>query len=128
MVKVVNIRDMPKSTPPISLKRPRSDSTETQTSDPRNFRTQSQFQTSINFWASEVEDLRRDINQIKTLLVKFENILISNQTKQLQFLQQYFNRQSAQLVACQEAFQANVDRDEELRTTLCESADPWGGC
>ena len=130
MVKVVNIADMPKSTPPISLKRPRSDSTETQMSDedPRNFRTQSQFQTSINFWASEVDDLRRDITKIKTLLVKFESILISNQTKQLEFLQLYFNRQSAQLVACQEAFQANVDRDEELRTTLCESADPWGGC
>ena len=129
MVKVVNIADMPKSTPPISLKRSRSESVGTQTSsDPRNFHTQSQFQTSINFWASEVDDMRRDINQIKTLLVKFENILISNQTKQLEFLQQYFNRQSAQLVACQEAFQANVDRDEELRTTLCESADPWGGC
>ena len=114
MVKIVNIADMPKSTPPITLK--------------RSVDTQTQFQTSINFWASEVDDMRRDINQIKTLLVKFENILISNQTKQLEFLQQYFNRQSAQLVACQEAFQANVDRDEELRTTLCESADPWGGC
>ena len=132
MVKVVNISDMPKDTRPLNLRlatmRSLSDSIGTQTSDPRNFRTQSQFQTSINFWASEVDDLRRDINQIKTLLVKFEDILISNQTKQLEFLQQYFNRQSAQLVACQEAFQQNVDRDEELRTTLCESADPWSGC
>ena len=136
----VNIADMPKSKTKISLKRPRSDSTETvkdgkphhdtgtQTSDPRNFRTQSQFQTSINFWASEVDDLRRDITRIKQLLVKFEDILVTNQTKQLEFLQRYFDRQSEQLVACQEAFQANVDRDEELRNTLRESADPWSGC
>ena len=146
----VNIADMPQSKTKISLKRPRSDSNVTvkdgkplhdtrynpnktrtvgtQTSDPRNFRNQSQFQTSINFWASEVDDLRRDITRIKQLLVKFEHILVTNQTKQLEFLQRYFDRQSEQLVACQVAFQQNVDRDEELRTTLCESADPWGGC
>ena len=137
----VNIANMPKSKTKISLKRPRSDSTVTvkngnplmrttgtQTSDPRNFRNQSQFQTSINFWASQVDDLREDIIRIKQLLVKFEDILITNQHKQLEFLQLYFDRQSKQLVACQEAFQQNVDRDEELRTTLCESADPWGGC
>ena len=136
----VNIADMPKSKTKISLKRPRSDSnvtvkngtplhdTRTVGTQTRNFRTQSQFQTSINFWASQVDDLREDIIRIKQLLVKFEDILITNQHKQLEFLQLYFDRQSKQLVACQEAFQQNVDRDEELRTTLCESADPWGGC
>ena len=90
----VNIADMPQSKTKISLKRPRSDSNVTvkngtplhdtrtigtQTSDPRNFRNQSQFQTSINFWASEVDDLRRDITRIKQLLVKFEHILVTNQ-------------------------------------------------
>ena len=145
--KFVNIPELPKDNRPLNLRlatmRSRSDSNVTvkngtplhdtrtvgtQTSDPRNFRNQSQFQTSINFWASEVDDLRRDITRIKQLLVKFEHILVTNQTKQLEFLQRYFDRQSEQLVACQVAFQQNVDRDEELRTTLCESADPWSGC
>ena len=127
----VNIADMPKSKTKISLKRPRSDSTVTvKNGNPlmRTTGTQTQFQTSINFWASQVDDMREDITRIKQLLVKFEHILVTNQTKQLEFLQLYFDRQSAQLVACQEAFRQNVDRDEELRTTLCESADPWGGC
>ena len=127
----VNIANMPKSRTKISLKRPRSDSNVTvKNGNPlmRTTGTQTQFQTSINFWASEVDDLRRDITRIKQLLVKFEDILITNQHKQLEFLQLYFDRQSAQLVACQEAFQQNVDRDEELRTTMHESADPWSGC
>ena len=114
MVKIVNTADMPKSNPPITLK--------------RSVDTQTQFHTSINFWASQVDDMREDIIRIKQLLVKFEHILVTNQTKQLEFLQLYFDRQSAQLVACQEAFRQNVDRDEELRTTMCESADPWSGC
>ena len=88
----------------------------------------SQFNTSLGFWVEEVENMRKDITQIKQLLVKFESILVSNQTKQLEFLQKYFDRQTKQLRACQEAFQQNVDRDEELRTALTESADPWGGC
>ena len=128
----VNIADMPQSKTKISLKRPRSDSNVTVKNgtplhDTR-IRTQSQFKTSINFWASEVDDLRRDITRIKQLLIKFEHVLVTNQTKQLEFLQRYFDRQSEQLVACQTAFQQNVDRDEELRTTMCESADPWSGC
>ena len=88
----------------------------------------SQLSTSLGFWVDEVEDMRKDITQIKQLLVKFESILVNNQTKQLEFLQKYFDRQTKQLRACQEAFQMNVDRDEELRTALTESADPWGGC
>ena len=90
--------------------------------------TPSQLSTSLGFWVDEVEDMRKDITQIKQLLVKFETILVNNQTKQLEFLQKYFDRQTKQLRACQEAFQKNVDRDEELRTALTESADPWGGC
>ena len=88
----------------------------------------SQLSTSLGFWVDEVDDMRKDITQIKQLLVKFESILVNNQTKQLEFLQKYFDRQTKQLRACQEAFQKNVDRDEELRTALTESADPWGGC
>ena len=101
-------------------KRKRRNAVTTQTTD--------QFSTSFDFWVLQVENMRRDINQIKTLLVKFENILVTNQTKQLEFLQRYFDRQSAQLVACQEAFQLNVDRDEELRATMLESGNPWDGC
>ena len=87
-----------------------------------------QFSTSLGFWVEDVENMKREINQIKTLLVKFEHILVENQSKQLSFLKLYFDRQTDQLTACQEAFQANVNRDEELRTTMMESADPWSGC
>ena len=90
--------------------------------------TTDQFSTSFDFWVLQVENMRRDINQIKTLLVKFENILVTNQTKQLEFMQKYFDRQTEQLKACQEAFQLNVDRDEELRTTMLEAGNPWDGC
>ena len=87
-----------------------------------------QFETSFQFWVKDVDNMRQDITQIKQLLVKFESILVDNQTKQLEFLQGYFDRQTDQLRACQEAFQANVDRDDELRNTMRESADPWAGC
>ena len=87
-----------------------------------------QFSTSFQFWVKDVDNMRKDITQIKQLLVKFESILVDNQVKQLEFLQRYFDRQTDQLSACQEAFQANVDRDEELRNTMQESADPWAGC
>ena len=87
-----------------------------------------QMATSLAFWVEDVDNLRRDINRIKQLLVKFESILVTNQNKQMEFLQLYFDRQQKQLAACQEAFQANIDRDEELRTTIVESADPWSGC
>ena len=72
--------------------------------------------------------MRKDITLIKHLLVKFESILVDNQVKQIEFLQRYFDRQTDQLRACQEAFQLNVDRDDELRNTMQESADPWVGC
>ena len=88
----------------------------------------SQYSTSLTFWTSTVDNMRNDITRIKQLLVKFEDILITNQNKQLEFLQLYFDRQSKQLEACRDAFQQNIDRDEELRTTLCESANPWDGC
>ena len=87
-----------------------------------------QMATSLAFWVEDVENLRRDIHRIKQLLVKFERILVTNQNKQMEFLQLYFDRQQKQLSACQQAFQANIDRDEELRTTIVESADPWSGC
>ena len=87
-----------------------------------------QFETSFQFWVKDVDNMRQDITQIKQLLVKFESILVDNQAKQLEFLQRYFDRQTDQLRACQEAFQLNVDRDEELRNTMQESADPWSGC
>ena len=87
-----------------------------------------QFSTSFQFWVKDVDNMRQDITQIKQLLVKFESILVDNQVKQIEFLQRYFDRQTDQLRACQEAFQANVDRDEELRMTMRESADPWSGC
>ena len=87
-----------------------------------------QFSTSFQFWVKDVDNMRKDITQIKQLLVKFESILVDNQAKQLEFLQRYFDRQTDQLRACQEAFQLNVDRDEELRNTMQESADPWSGC
>ena len=87
-----------------------------------------QFSTSFQFWMKDVDNMKKDITQIKHLLVKFESILVNNQVKQLEFLQGYFDRQSDQLRACQEAFQANIDRDEELRLTMRESADPWAGC
>ena len=87
-----------------------------------------QYSTSLKFWTSTVDNMINDITMIKQLLVKFENILITNQNKQLEFLQRYFDRQTKQLEACQEAFQLNCDRDEELRSTLLESANPWDGC
>ena len=87
-----------------------------------------QFSTSFQFWMKDVDDMRKDITLIKHLLVKFESILVDNQVKQIEFLQRYFDRQTDQLRACQEAFQLNVDRDEELRNTMQESADPWSGC
>ena len=87
-----------------------------------------QFSTSFQFWVQEVDNMRQDLTQIKQLLIKFEHILVDNQSKQLEFLQQYFDRQTDQLRACHDAFQANVDRDEELRNTMQESADPWAGC
>jgi hypothetical protein len=87
-----------------------------------------QFSTSFQFWMKDVDDMRKDITLIKHLLVKFESILVDNQVKQIEFLQRYFDRQTDQLRACQEAFQLNVDRDEELRNTMQESADPWVGC
>ena len=87
-----------------------------------------QFSTSFQFWMKDVDNMKKDITQIKHLLVKFESILVNNQVKQLEFLQGYFDRQSDQLRACQDAFQLNVDRDEELRNTMRESADPWAGC
>ena len=87
-----------------------------------------QFSTSFQFWVQDVDNMRQDLTQIKQLLIKFEHILVDNQSKQLEFLQQYFDRQTDQLRACQDAFQANVDRDEELRLTMRESADPWAGC
>ena len=87
-----------------------------------------QFETSFQFWVKDVDNMRKDITHIKQLLVKFESILAGNQVKQLEFLQRYFDRQTDQLRACQEAFHANVDRDDELRNTIQESADPWSGC
>ena len=45
----------------------------------------------------------------------------------LELVQQQHEEQMKQLKACQEAFQLNVERDEELREALAESGDPWDG-
>ena len=66
---------------------------------------------------------KTNLDPIVPLLVKLikrvdrlESLILENHAHQMK-----------QLKACQTAYQLNVERDEELRTTMLESADPWAG-
>ena len=63
------------------------------------------------------------------LLIKQELILIKRHIRRLEnAIQKNHDHQMAVLEAVREAFLANVERDELLRETMREAADPWDGC
>jgi len=54
--------------------------------------------------------------QIIERVDRLESLILENHAHQMK-----------QLKCVQKAFLMNVERDEELRTTILESADPWAG-
>ena len=63
---------------------------------------------------SMIQDLHNEIRETRKELLRLVQIQHTEQLKQLK--------------AVQKSYKQAVDRDEELRTTILESADPWGGC
>ena len=90
--------------------------------------------TEEDGWDVEMEDAP----QVEHLAVKLENIMkvVQQNTQEihrlraqlLDLLRAQHKEHLKQLKACQTAFQMNVERDEALRETIHESADPWSGC
>ena len=72
-------------------------------------------------WNKQLEILTAKVADIKVvlkeLIIENHKLIIENHKHQLR-----------QLIAVQEAFMLNVQRDEELRETMLEAADPWVGC
>ena len=61
-----------------------------------------------------IQDLHTEIRDTRKELLRLVQIQHTEQLKQLK--------------AVQQSYKQAVERDEELRTTILESADPWGGC
>ena len=68
-----------------------------------------------------LKELQIEIRQLRTMIKD------TMRTHELLF-KKLIKRQQDELKACREAFLLNVERDEELRTTIAESNDPWDGC
>ena len=71
--------------------------------------------------AGELLALQHEIAVLKNML---RQILRSQEV----LFKKLLRRQQAELVACRRAFQLSVERDEVLRDTIKECADPWAGC
>ena len=61
-----------------------------------------------------IRELQSEIKDTRKELLRLVRIQHTEQLKQLK--------------AVQESYQQAVERDEELRSTMLESADPWDGC
>ena len=64
-----------------------------------------------------IKQILVEMETIKHNIRRLENIILKNHEHQIKVLSRV-----------REAFLMNVDRDEELRETFLESANPWDGC
>ena len=79
---------------------------------------ESEEEVVVEHLAQKIDMLLKAVQQNSQEIRKTRQFL-------LQLARKQHEEQLKQLKACQTAFQLNVDRDEELRQALAESADPW---
>ena len=85
-------------------------------------------QSNMNAQAGEHIDPVQDIKQAFSVIIEhFKHILERVERLEVLILENH-EHQMKQLKAVQCAFLLNVERDEELRETMLEAADPWDGC
>ena len=73
-------------------------------------------------------DLKQELHEVKELIKNFNNNVVRALVLQQKAMNKLFERQLEELKACREAFQQNVERDEDLIDALHESNDSWDGC
>ena len=73
-----------------------------------------QIQINLQHLGNSILQVQKEIVRMKQFLLSVVRINHAEQLKQLK--------------AVQQAFLLNVERDEELRDAMSESADAWNGC
>ena len=74
-----------------------------------------------------VQTILDDLQSIKDMIYSLQQELRATRANLLHLVKTQHNEQLKQIEACREAFQLNVERDEDLMTALKESANPWDG-
>ena len=72
-----------------------------------------------------LEQLEMQVNLLSKGLRNLNKFIVAEFKQMRTLLLANHEHQQRQLKACQRAFELNVERDEELRDALAESANPW---